>query len=424
MAVAGLSGLTAACFSGDGTLGAVCFSDLECGLAQLCRDSICGQCGDGEVQPGEMCFGSSSEENVVGEVSDLTVVTIDGDLKLAAVVNGSCPMAPLSHCWGVYVLEVDPADGDFETSTPFGVTLPGEVTKLSVGDFDGHGEDDVAFAIIPDDPLSDKSIISVVYDFPVQASVDLDVSLIAYNLYAADLDGDGLDDLVIGGRVSSVISFLFADPQQASGFGDQRLQVSDLAPRFPAPVDMDNDGDLDLVIASAADATIGVDLNDGQGGFTPQARLSLDTNLAPAAVVTGDFDGDGNQDVAVVAPARLVSVMPPAFDPDATPSIWVYRGLGDGSLELSEVLPAGENPVYALATDINSDGAIDLVIADQGEDELPVFINRDGKFPDQVSIDVAAAPRTLLREDFDHDGVDDLVVGNANGVIAVVPSEN
>jgi hypothetical protein len=65
------SGFALSCFDGFGTIGAVCESDFQCGLEQSCVNSVCGICGSGTIEPGELCFGQSSEENVFGEVTDL-----------------------------------------------------------------------------------------------------------------------------------------------------------------------------------------------------------------------------------------------------------------------------------------------------------------------------------------------------------------
>jgi hypothetical protein len=139
--------------------------------------------------------------------------------------------------------------------------------------------------------------------------------------------------------------------------------------------------------------------------------------LLPRDLATADFDRDGNMDVVVFVAA-------PFNQTEITAEVRVYRGLGDGALELDVILPGGEFPISGLAADVNFDGWPDIVVADIQEDKLPVHINRGGSFPDIVGIDVAAAPRALMFEDFDLDDIPDLVIGNANGVVAVVPSEN
>jgi hypothetical protein len=254
----------------------------------------------------------------------------------------------------------------------------------------------------------------VLYDFPAAGnSTDVDVAIHARSLEAADLDGNGLDDLLIGAEEANTLVFI---PSTGTGFGTERVLVSDPAPRLAPPVDMDGDGDLDLIIGSELAGTVGVDLNDGNANFAPQARQQVGGGgLAVTAVATADFDDDGNLDVVALGASG---------DGVTAPVVAVYRGLGNGQLELLEDLPGGELPVGVLAEDLNFDGQIDIVVADLLEDKLPIFINRGGSFPDQVGIDVAAAPLTLLRGEFDLDGFADLVFGNANGVISVVRSEN
>lgn len=426
-AAALVSGLWA-CFDGLGTVGAICFADNQCGLDQRCVNSVCGLCSDRTVQPGELCFGNSSEENVFGEVSDLVAFDPEGDGQfplLTAVVNNNCQDPPLQGpptmggptCWGLFILTIAD-DGDFETLVPIGTNNDGRVPQMATGNFDGNSEFDVAIAISPNDPLVDPSQIAVLHDFPNEANaLAIDISVVPRTLHSADLDGDGLDDLLVGGEVSSSLALFIATP--GVGFETERLLVTDLAPRPAPPVDMDNDGDLDVVLVSQTGATVGVDLNNGSGNFSAGARLDVGSGagsgLVPTDLATADFDGDGLLDVVVFASAVMDGL---------SSEVVVYRGLGDGTLEETARLPGGEFPVSGLAEDLNFDGWPDIVIADVGEDKLPVYLNRGGEFPDLVQIDVAAAPRTLMREDFDFDNIPDLVVGSANGVIAVVPSEN
>ncbi len=412
-----------ACFDGVATVGAICFADSQCGLDQRCVNSVCGLCGDRKVQAGELCFGNSSEENVFGEVSDLVAFDPEGDgfPLLTAVVNNNCEQPPMQGpptadgptCWGLYILTID-SDGDFETQTPLGTNQDGRVPQMATGNFDGNSEFDVALAISPNDPLVDPSQLAVLHDFPNPQSLNVDVSVVPRTLHAADLDGDGIDDLLIGGEVSSSLALFISSP--GVGFESERLLVTDLTPRPAPPVDMDGDGDLDIVLLSEMNRTVGVDFNDGSGNFSSSDRLSLGDAVIPSDLATADFDGDGFSDVVVFLPAQPSS--------GNAGEVVVFHNPGDGKLEELVRLPGGEFPIAGLARDVNSDGWPDIVIADIGEDKLPVYINRGGSFPDLVQIDVAAAPQTLMFEDFDFDDIPDLVVGNANGVIAVVPSEN
>ncbi|PRQ07321.1 FG-GAP repeat protein [Enhygromyxa salina] len=421
-----LGGLS--CFDGVGTVGAVCEVDQQCGLDQSCDNSVCGVCGDGTIQPGELCFGASSEENVFGEVTDLLAFDPEGDgfPLLIATVNSNCANPPMTgpptaqgdSCWDVFALVAD--DDNFEAINGLDPEnkRDGRVPQASSGNFDGSGTSDIALAVFPNDPLVDPSQLVIAYNFgvdPVAMIEEIDISLQVRSIHAADMNGDGLDDLLVGGQLSSSLALYIAQP--GVGFEAERLLVTLPAPRPAPPVDMDNDGDLDVVLISELEPSVRVELNNGAGMLTPQPRLMIESPLVPRDVATADFDRDGNVDVVVFISA-------PFNQTEILSEVRVYRGLGDGSLELQATLPGGELPISGVAADVNFDGWPDIVVADIQEDKLPVHINRAGSFPDFVTIDVAAAPRALMFEDFNLDDVPDLVIGNANGVVAVVPSEN
>lgn len=408
-----------ACFSGSGTLGAICTTDEQCGVDQACVNTVCGLCRDGAIQAGELCFGASSEEIVFGEVSDLLAIDVnfDGVEDLVAIVNSECEGVS-GPCWDMRVFVIDD-DNDFESFALFDKNVPGRVPEMVIGNFDGDDIPDLAAAVVPFDVAEDASQLAVLSDFPtVGTSIDVDVSVFARSLEAADLDGNGLDDLLVGAEFANTLVFV---PSTGNGFGSERVMVTDFGPRLAPPVDMDGDGDLDLVIGSAVAATVGIDLNDGNANFTPQTRIELGPGLSVSSVATADFDDDGNLDVVALATAA-------ELDP-AEPVIAVFRGLGNGQLEPLATLTGVDLPLDVLAEDFNFDGLPDIMVADLLEDKLPIYLNRLGadgstSFPDRVRIDVAAAPLTLLRGDFDFDDIPDLVIGNANGVISVVRSEN
>lgn len=414
--LASLTGVGVGCFLGEATLGAICFNDDQCGVGQGCFDSVCGMCRDGAVQAGELCFGSSSEENVFGKVSDLMALDIpdEGIRALVGVVNAPCENVS-GDCWNLWLLLPEP-DGGFEAFKVNEVDQSGSVPEFNVGNLDGDEVRDVVAAILPEDPLLDNSQLAILYDFPEQQdSINIDVALRPYSIEVADLDGNGFDDVLLGAEQASLMVLL---PSTGSGFGTEKVLVTSPAPRLAPPTDMDNDGDLDLVVASEVESSLGVDFNDGAGNFSPQPRYVIGEEQKINFLTTADFDSDGNADVLVLTePAQ-------GFEDSAISVVLVYPGNGDGTLGTPSVMIGPDRPVFALTEDINHDDLPDLVIADIDEDTLPVYINRDGSFPDVVKLDVAAGPRTLLRDDFDGDGVPDIVVGNANGVIAVVPSEN
>lgn len=132
-----------------------------------------------------------------------------------------------------------------------------------------------------------------------------------------DLNGDGLADLILLGAAGQPAETWLN--RAGSGFArDGASPVlgrasAALAGRAGALVDLDNDGDLDLVLAGGKGSRgLGVFLNDGAGGWTDasEAVLAGVTAGKEARVIrSGDLDGDGDQDVVLVAPEGGVTVL-------------------------------------------------------------------------------------------------------------------
>src|SRR5207248_3246666 len=64
-----------------------------------------------------------------------------------------------------------------------------------------------------------------------------------------------------------------------------------------AAADLTKTGKIDLIVVNQNDNTVQVLANDGTGKFIPQAPIQ--TGRHPTGVVLGDFNGDGNIDMAV-----------------------------------------------------------------------------------------------------------------------------
>ncbi|NVB41710.1 VCBS repeat-containing protein [Pseudenhygromyxa sp. WMMC2535] len=422
------AGLTLACFSGEGSIGAICDNDSQCGNGQACVNRVCGMCNDQIAQPGELCFGDASEESVFGQVVDLERIAVpqapEIDL-IGAVVNGECTSDTESDeaCWALYAVLPD-EDGDFEPDPGLSrVNNPGQIYAFASGDFDNDGQTDVVYVIDrPDFP--DQTAVEVTYEFlGVQFSRGyIDINITADAAVVADFNADGYDDLLLADHEGNLLNTLIASPGSDTAFEAVATNVTVIQPRLSNPADIDGDGDLDLIVASASMRVIQTLLNDGAGNFTPGVEIDLDLEAKPTAVVLGDLNRD--EDVDAVVLVSPVSGSGPLPDVDGEALVLVFVGDGQGGFTLEGELPGGEDPVQAILFDINYDEWPDIVVADRGEDKLPVYISREGGFPDSVLIDVAAAPNNLLPGDLDNDGFDDLAVANANGVLAVVPAEN
>jgi hypothetical protein len=136
--------------------------------------------------------------------------------------------------------------------------------------------------------------------------------------------------------------------------------------------------------------------------FGPGGQPAVDAYPGPAigsttGLCTGDFNGDGVQDVGIVT--------------DDT--FQVFRGLGDGSVEwFAEVAaPAATKPA---AVDLNDDGISDLVMGNSDTDSIVVLRNLGGGEFAQVDTWAATANYWIEAGDFDGDGLTDLVGVNGS----------
>jgi FG-GAP-like repeat len=127
--------------------------------------------------------------------------------------------------------------------------------------------------------------------------------------------------------------------------------------------------------------------------FTPIDLNGVLGNL-PFSTVTGDFNGDGNQDLAVCS-----------FG-----GVSILLGNGDGSFTPAPSLPSGSQP-YAIATgDFNADGSLDLAVP--GGSAILIYLgNGDGTFTAAPTLTIpGAAFWGVVVGDFNRDGKTDLVV--------------
>ena len=146
-------------------------------------------------------------------------------------------------------------------------------------------------------------------------------------------------------------------------------------------------GNLDFVTADITDSGGYIHLGNGDGSFTAGTFLSVAGT--PRDVVAGDFNNDGNQDIA--------------FTHNNT---YVFLGNGDGTFKASKVYSTGTNVYEGEAADFNNDGNLDIVTIDRTSDYVSIQIgNGDGSFKARWNATILTAdPETMAVGDFDSDG--------------------
>jgi len=175
-----------------------------------------------------------------------------------------------------------------------------------------------------------------------------------------DYDGDGDLDLLIAGLGKRDVAFTTLYRNDGGVFHDSGIAITGMSRASAAWGDFDGDGDLDLamtgLLTGGAPATR-IYRNDG-GTFTPIAAPLL--AVFAGSVAWGDFDGDGDLDLLVTGVTSAVSGVGVA-------STRLYRNDGGGTFT-SVPHPFPNAYVGAVAwADVDHDGRLDLILAGSGE---------------------------------------------------------
>jgi hypothetical protein len=172
------------------------------------------------------------------------------------------------------------------------------------------------------------------------------------------------------------------------GDGPERLAVGDF----------NEDGNPDLAIVNKASANLSVLLGNGAGGFGAATTYNLD--VQPSGITVGDYNSDGNLDVTAsgygVNMAR------------------VLLGNGAGGFGAATSYGSGSDSAGIATADFNHDNSPDMVIADDGHDTMLVLINNgSGGFGAGVQYDLDWIPTDIAVGDFNRDGHPDVAAPNS-----------
>jgi hypothetical protein len=238
----------------------------------------------------------------------------------------------------------------------------------------------------------------------------------------ADVNGDGKEDIFIGGAAGSPGALFL---QQSDGafkmdtnkkLWESDSEYEDLGVLF---LDVDGDGDQDMYVASGGasfpeGSTAYQDrlyLNNGSGAFSKSQGALPKMNTSTQVVRANDVDNDGDLDLFIGG--RIVPDKYPY-----TPSSYlllneagVYK---DMTTKRAEGFMKAGLVTGAEFTDYDMDGDKDLIISAEWQ-PLQIFNNSIGHFTKVNSdafIDTEGIWFSLMATDLDGDGDEDLLAGN------------
>ena len=256
----------------------------------------------------------------------------------------------------------------------------------------------------------------------------------ASDVFAADLDGDGDMDILSSDYSDSKISWYENDGNANPTWAHAHVYSNSMRSISVFAADMDGDGDMDILSAGANMNKISWYENDGNANPTWawDSVTAPNSPSNPVSVFAADMDGDGDMDI--VSASRNDSDIDWYDNNGASNPTWTARSVFDD----------GFDQVSVFVADMDGDGDMDVVAAQNGDDTISWHENSSTnyvlKFPPSADTDIvsqgpdssADGARSVYAADMDGDGdmdilsassIDDTIAwyendGNANPTFA------
>jgi hypothetical protein len=316
------------------------------------------------------------------------------------------------------------------------------------------------------------SLYRVAADGTVHRTTAFSTTRLPTHLAAADLTGNGLDDLIAANSLDNSIQIAFQQPD--GSFSAPLTLPTGQDPSDVRVADFNGDGLPDIAVSNQASGDVTVFLNDPQHSFLQSygfragaGPYALDTSAATPAISTleqsvslaaGEFTGQGRNDLLVVnRGSDSFTVLPSdgqggfanpqpvlttstsegtkvntqagpvvtghfrgpgqpldlAFLMKDRAEVWIYSGNGDGTFTHTFTLPAGAQPTGLNLVHNSQTGFDDLLVGDPFGDVLHLQGKGDGTFQ------VAGRRTTLAAQNLGNGHTDVLVANQQSDRITI-----
>ncbi len=319
-------------------------------------------------------------------------------------------------------------NGTFQPATSYGVGATPHF--VLVGDFAGNGKLDIATANYASS--SSQPVLSVfmgngngTFQTPWESTIQSQPWTIESSIAMADFNSDGKPDLAVANAYSGFTTLMIGNGDGTFHFGSNVSTFTQAG--SVATGDFNGDGKADFVaVGTVGNAVSQVNVLTGNGDGTFQSAGTYYAGRGPGSVEVGDLNNDGNPDI-VVTNADYNSLV----GSNEAGGVSVLLNNGDGTFAPSTAYGTGSGPVSVAISDLNNDGASDLITADSAGNDLSLSLGvGDGTFsaPKMLLVDTTVTPNSsqpsaiTAAGDFNGDGISDLATDDSYGGVSILKS--
>lgn len=257
--------------------------------------------------------------------------------------------------------------------------------------------------------------------------VDFDRDKLVYHMLSgegpqiavADIDGDGLDDLYLGGAKDSPGVLLKQNSRQQFDEQQAELFETDKSSEDTGTIffDADADGDLDLYVCSGGSEFSSIStalrdrlyINSGNGVFEKSEQGLPEISESTSVVRVADYDKDGDLDLFIGTRSKLFGYGMPVNG-------YILENNGKGIFknitnDIAKELIGIGMITDAIWVDVDNDEDDDLIVVGEYM-SVNIFINNNGKFERTELPKLNGWWNRLKAADLDADGDIDFVVAN------------
>jgi len=234
--------------------------------------------------------------------------------------------------------------------------------------------------------------------------------------------------LAVGAKCALTVSFAPA----AIGVSSGTVTVTDAAPDSPHIVMVSGVGlanpvplvNQPLLPSAVLPGTAGLTLTVNGTAFVTGSVVYWNGTPRVTTYISGAQISAALTATDLVAPSSgSVSVVNPSPGGGQSNAVWMPVGFPSPAPVLTGTAqPTGTGPAALTAADFNTDGKLDLAIANSGANTVSILLgNGDGTFAPRADYATGMQPVAVAAADLNHDGILDLVVVNqADNTVSVL----